>query len=190
MREKVKVIVLIITVIISLILLQNRFHVSNDMTGDSFNPNELTDIPDDTDAFYKNVLSNDTLSKTVDENNADNMEENYFDVSDVSGQFTKEDLAVFPAKKTIQIGETFYINIINVDSEFDDYPDEEWDEICLENIDSIAFRSTKSSVASVNKSTGKVKGKEKGVAIIRTTINFANGESVTYKTKIYVTKSE
>lgn len=99
MREKVKVIVLIITVIISLILLQNRFHVSNDMTGDSFNPNELTDIPDDTDAFYKNVLSNDTLSKTVDENNADNMEENYFDVSDVSGQFTKEDLAVFPAKK-------------------------------------------------------------------------------------------
>lgn len=106
-----------------------------------------------------------------------------------SGELTKYDLSVYPAKKTIRIGETFSIDIVATDeSEWADLDDPEWDELCEENIDSISFRSTKSSVASVNKVTGKVKGKKKGSAVIKTTIELADGESITLKTKVYVTK--
>ena len=48
-------------------------------------------------------------------------------------------------------------------------PDEEWEEILDNNIDNITFKSTKSSVAYVS-TKGKVKGKKKGSAIIKTTI--------------------
>lgn len=108
---------------------------------------------------------------------------------DNAGELTKYDLAVSPEKKTLKVGKSFTINVLAADdSEWEDYPDEEWEEILAENIDNISFRSTKSSVASVNKVTGKVKAKKKGTAVIKTTIDLANGESVTFKTKVYVTK--
>ena len=108
---------------------------------------------------------------------------------EAGGELTKSDLKVSPAKKTIKVGKSFYIDIKAVDeSEWEDLSEEEWKEICEENIDNISFRSTKSSVASVGKTSGKVNGKKKGTAIIKTTIDFANGESATYKTKVYVTR--
>jgi len=111
------------------------------------------------------------------------------DEEEAGGELTKSDLKVSPAKKTIKIGKSFYIQIQAVDeSEWEDLSKEEWEEICEENIDNISFRSTKSSVASVGRTSGKVTGKKKGSAIIKTTIDFANGESATYKTKVYVTR--
>lgn len=111
------------------------------------------------------------------------------DEDEAGGELTKSDLKVSPAKKTIKVGKSFYINIKAVDeSEWEDLSKDEWEEICEENIDNISFRSTKSSVASVGKTSGKVKGKKRGSAIIKTTIDFANGESGTYKTKVYVTR--
>lgn len=105
------------------------------------------------------------------------------------GELTKYDLSVYPAKKTIRIGQSFNIDIVATDeSEFADLDDPEWEELCSENIDSISFRSSKTSVASVNKVTGKVKGRKKGTAIIKTTIDLANGESITLKSKIYVVR--
>jgi len=80
------------------------------------------------------------------------------------------------------------INVVaQADSQFEDMPDEEWDELCEENIDSITYRSSKSSVASVS-SSWKVTGRRKGTALIKTEINLVNGESVVYKTKVYVTR--
>jgi hypothetical protein len=106
-----------------------------------------------------------------------------------AGELTAGDLRVTPAKKTLQVGKSFTLNIIAAsDSEYEDLSDEEWDELCENNIDNISFRSTKSSVAYVNQETGKVKARKKGSCIIKTTIDLANGESVTYKTKVYVTR--
>lgn len=111
------------------------------------------------------------------------------DDGDAAGEFTKYDLMVSPEKKTLKVGKSFTISIMPTDdSEWEDYSDEEWEEIVAENIDNISFRSTKSSVASVNKTTGKVKAKKKGTAVIKTTIDLVNGESVTFKTKVYVKK--
>lgn len=111
------------------------------------------------------------------------------DDDDFSGEFTKYDIRTSPARKTVKVGKTFYINVIPEDStEWEDLADEEWEEICQENIDSISFRSSNSSVASVNKITGKVKARRKGTAVIKTTVAFANGESAVYKSKIYVTR--
>lgn len=108
---------------------------------------------------------------------------------EISGEFTKYDIRTTPAKKTVKAGKTFYIQVRPEDNtEWEDIPDEEWEEICRENIDSITFRSTNSSIASVNKITGKVKAKRKGSAVIKTTIALANGESAVYKSKIYVTR--
>ena len=105
-----------------------------------------------------------------------------------SGELTKYDVRTSPSKKTIRIGKSFYINVVaQADSQFEDMPDEEWDELIEENIDSITFRSTKSSVASVN-SKGKVKGKKKGSATIKTTVTFRDGSEGIYKTKVYVTR--
>ncbi len=105
-----------------------------------------------------------------------------------SSELTKYDVRTSPSKKTIRIGKSFYINVVaQADSQFEDMPDEEWDELCEENIDSITYRSSKSSVASVS-SSGKVTGRRKGTALIKTEINLVNGESVVYKTKVYVTR--
>lgn len=109
------------------------------------------------------------------------------DEEEAGSELTKLDLKVSTAKKTVKVGKSFYINIKAVDeSEWEELSEEEWKEICEENIDNISFRSTKSSVASVGKTSGKVNGKKKGPAIIKTAIDFANGEPATYKTKVYV----
>ena len=105
-------------------------------------------------------------------------------------ELTKGYVVASPAKKTIKVGKSFYINLYpsdEFDKEYGDLPDEEWDELIDENIDGITFRSTKSSVASVN-SKGKVKGKKKGTATIKTTVTFRDGSEGIYKTKVYVTR--
>ena len=99
-----------------------------------------------------------------------------------------EDLRVSPAKKTIQKGRSFTIQIVAAGgSEFDDLSEEEWYDIYERSVDSIVFRSTKSNVASVSR-TGKVRARRRGSAVIKTTINLSNGDSVTFKTKVYVKK--
>lgn len=99
-----------------------------------------------------------------------------------------EDLRVTPAKKTVLKGQNFNINVVAAGgSEFDDLSEEEWYDICERSIDSVVFRSTKSNVAYVSR-TGKVTGRKQGSAVIKTTINLSGGDSVTYKTKVYVKK--
>lgn len=99
-----------------------------------------------------------------------------------------EDLRVSPAKKTILKGKTFQIQVVAAGgSEFDDLSEEEWYDIYERSVDSVVFRSTKSNVAYVNR-TGKVTARKRGSAVIKTTINLSNGDSVTFKTKVYVKK--
>ncbi len=105
-----------------------------------------------------------------------------------STELTKGDIKVSPAKKTIKVGGSFNIEVYpsdDVSDEYADMPDEEWEEILDNNIDNITFKSTKSSVAYVS-TKGKVKGKKKGSAIIKTTITFADSSEGIYKTKVYV----
>lgn len=112
------------------------------------------------------------------------------DEAEDSKELTKGYVVVSPAKKTIKVGKSFTINLYQsaaCEKEYGEIPDEEWDELVEECIDDITFRSTKSSVASVN-SKGKVKGKKKGSATIKTTVTFSDGSEGIYKTKVYVTK--
>lgn len=112
------------------------------------------------------------------------------DEAEDSRELTKGYVVASPAKKTIKVGKSFYIDLYpsdEFDNEYGDLPDEEWDELIDENIDGITFRSTKSSVASVN-SKGKVKGKKKGSAVIKTTVTFRDGSEGIYKTEVYVTR--
>ena len=105
-------------------------------------------------------------------------------------ELTKDDFIVKPAKKTIKVKKSFTISICPSDEIADEYaglPEEEWEELLDGNIDSITYRSSKSSVTSVSKK-GKVKGKKKGSAIIKTTITFRDGSEGNYKTKVYVTR--
>lgn len=71
-------------------------------------------------------------------------------------------------------------------SVWEDLTKEEWEEICMENIDLVIFRSTNKKVATVNRRTGKVIGRKKGTALIKTTVFLSNGEAVVFKTKVYV----
>lgn len=99
-----------------------------------------------------------------------------------------EDLRVSPAKKTILKGKTFQIQVVAAGgSEFDDLSEEEWYDIYERSVDSVVFRSTKSNVAYVSR-TGKVTARRRGSAVIKTTINLSSGDSVTFKTKVYVKK--
>ena len=103
------------------------------------------------------------------------------------GELTKYDLRVFPSKKTLSTGQSFTLSIRPAnESEFYGIPKEEWEEILAENVDSIIYRSEKSSVASVNRFSGKVTGRRSGYTTIHTEINLNNGDSVIYKTKVYV----
>lgn len=105
----------------------------------------------------------------------------------LAGEIRRDDLQVSPSKKTIKKGKSFKITIAAVGgSEWADLPDEEWQEIVDANVDSITFRSTKTAVASVSKA-GKVTAHRKGTATIKTTINLACGDTITLKTKVYVT---
>lgn len=99
------------------------------------------------------------------------------------------DIMVTPAKKTIRIGFSFYINVVPIDEEeWEYYSDSDFEELCALSIDSIEYQSNNASVASVNRKSGKVKARHKGSAVIRTGINFSNGDLMVYKTKVYVTK--
>lgn len=105
-----------------------------------------------------------------------------------AGIFIIDDIRVSPAKKTIKKGKTFNIKIVAAGgSEFDDLSEEEWYDIYERSVDSISFRSTKSSVAYVNRN-GKVQARKRGSAVIKTTVNLSNGDSATFKTKVYVKK--
>lgn len=102
--------------------------------------------------------------------------------------FIIDDIRVSPAKKTIKKGKTFNIKIVAAGgSEFDDLSEEEWYDVYERSVDSISFRSTKSSVAYVNRN-GKVSARKRGSAVIKTTVNLSNGDSATFKTKVYVKK--
>lgn len=117
-------------------------------------------------------------------------EEDYEEDSEIAVELTKGYVKVSPAKKTIKVGKTFMLDLYpskDFEKEYGELPDEEWDELIDDNIDDITFRSSKSSVAYVD-SNGKVKGKKKGSAFIKTTITFADGSEGIYKTKVYVTK--
>lgn len=99
-----------------------------------------------------------------------------------------EDLRVSPAKKTVKKGAAFNIQIVAAGgSEFDDLSEEEWYDIYERSVEGVVFRSTKSNVASVSR-TGRVKARKRGSAVIKTTINLTNGDSITFKTKVYVKK--
>jgi len=129
------------------------------------------------------------LAKTISVQGSDDDDFDAIDPDD-SQELTKGDIVVSPAKKTIKIGKTFYIDLYpskDVDEAYADLPDEEWEELLEESIDGITYRSSKSSVAIVN-SSGKVKGKKKGSAVIKTTVTFRDGSEGTYKTKVYVTR--
>ena len=117
----------------------------------------------------------------------DSFEDDDEDVEAVT--ITADDLTVTPAKKTIKVKKSFTIGVaLKDEKEFSDLDDEEIDEMIEDSIDQISFRSTKSSVAYVNKTTGKVTGKRAGSAYIKTTIVCADGSSKTFKTKVYVKK--
>ncbi len=125
-----------------------------------------------------------------DDYESDEDEDEFQEEAEEAGILTKGDIVVTPAKKTIKIGSSFTLGLYpseEIDEEYADLPDEEWEELLDENIDSITYRSTKSSVAYVSKS-GKVKGKKKGSAFIKTTVTFRDGSEGTYKTKVYVTR--
>ena len=99
-----------------------------------------------------------------------------------------EDIRVSPAKKTLWKGGTFTVKIVAAGgSEFDDLSEEEWYDIYERSVEGVVFRSTKSNVASVSR-TGRVKARKRGSAVIKTTINLTNGDSITFKTKVYVKK--
>lgn len=104
-----------------------------------------------------------------------------------AGELTKNDLRVTPASKTVAKGKKFTVKVTLKKGAVDpELTKEELEELLEENIDSITFRSKKSSVASVNEETGKVTAKKKGTAVITATVNLVNGESVTFKTKVRV----
>ena len=139
-----------------------------------------------TDVSAKKSLDYEDDYESDDENESDEDEWN----EEEAGILTRGDIVVTPAKKTIKIGSSFILGLYpseETDDEYADLPDEEWEELLDESIDSITYRSTKSSVAYVSKS-GKVKGKKKGSAVIKTTISFSDGTEGTYKTKVYVTR--
>lgn len=99
-----------------------------------------------------------------------------------------EDLRVTPAKKTVLKGQKFDIRVVAAGgSEFDDLTEEEWYDIYERSVDSVVFRSTKSNVAYVSRN-GRVTARRRGSAVIKTTINLSSGDSVTFKTKVYVKK--
>ncbi len=106
---------------------------------------------------------------------------------DYEEELSASDIAVNPEKKEIKKGKLFYISLIPADkSDWEGFSEEDWDEICEENIDSIEYSSTKKSVASVNSFNGKVKARKKGNAVIKTTVSLASGETVVFKTKVTV----
>lgn len=100
-------------------------------------------------------------------------------------EIAKDDMTVTPAKKTINKQKSFNIKVALTKDFMDDKEQEEIDDIWENDIDSITYRSSKSSIASVNKK-GKVTGKKKGKAIIKTTVTLSDGKEYNYRTTVYV----
>lgn len=107
------------------------------------------------------------------------------DEAGIAIEIFKGDIKVTPAKKTIAKKKSFNIKVALTEEFKEDKEEEEIDDIWESNVDSVTFRSSKSSVASVN-AKGKVTGKKKGKAIITTTITLADNSEFKYKTTVYV----
>ena len=104
-----------------------------------------------------------------------------------AGEFTKYDFRTTPARKKIKKGKSFTISIVpDTDSVWEELSKKEWEELCEKNIDLITFRSTNNRVAAVNRKTGKVTGRKKGIALIKTVVVTATGDAAVFKTKVYV----
>lgn len=97
------------------------------------------------------------------------------------------DISVNPKSKIIKKGRSFYIEIVPANKN-DWVSSDEWEEVCGDNIASVEFTSTKSSIVSASKFNGKIKAKKKGTAIIKTKITLINNESIVLKTKVTVKK--
>ena len=100
-------------------------------------------------------------------------------------EVSKRDIKVTPSKKTISKKKNFNINVVLTKDFTKDKEQEEIDDIWENDIDSIEYRSSKSSVAYVD-SKGKVTAKKKGKAFIKTIITLADGNEYIYKTTVYV----
>lgn len=100
-------------------------------------------------------------------------------------EISQKDIKVTPAKKTIDKKKSFNIKVELRKSFTEGMEQEEIDEMWADSIDDITYRSTKSSIASVNQD-GKVKAKKKGKAVIKTTLTLADGKEYIYKTTVYV----
>lgn len=70
------------------------------------------------------------------------------------------DIAVNPKSKIIKKGKSFYIEIVPVNKN-DWVSSDEWEEVCGDNIASVEFTSTKSSIVSASKFNGKIKKERK-----------------------------
>ena len=100
-------------------------------------------------------------------------------------EISQKDIKVTPAKKTIDKKKSFNIKVELRKSVTEGMEQEEIDEMWADSIDDITYRSTKSSIASVNQD-GKVKAKKKGKAVIKTTLTLSDGKEYIYKTTVYV----
>lgn len=114
-----------------------------------------------------------------------NVIKNESDEKTIAIEISKEDIKVTPAKKTINKKKSFKIKVALTKKFIADKEQEEIDDILANDIDNITYRSTQSSIASVNED-GKVTTKKKGKAIIKTTITLADGKEYIYKTTVYV----
>lgn len=103
---------------------------------------------------------------------------------DLAVEVTADDIFVSPAKKTMKKGGKFQIKLtVRTDG---DVTQEEIEEMLEESVDTVSYRSSDSSIASVNKTTGIVTGKKKGTATIKTKVVTADSKSKTRKTVVYV----
>jgi len=168
---------------------QSDYYNSWQVSEDGWNNNryDMTDDADDDD-WYDDDDNDDWYDADdnddwYDDDDADDDDDWYDD------ELTADDLSVNPTRKKICRKKSFYIKVVPADdSDWEDVSEDEWNEVCEENIESIKYSSTKKKVATVNAFTGKVKAKKKGRAVIKTKVYLDNGESVTFKTVVTVKK--
>ncbi len=99
-------------------------------------------------------------------------------------ELSRNDIKVTPARKTISRKKSFNIKVALARKVIENRK-VELEDIWENNISSIKFRSSRSSIASVS-NQGKVIGQKKGKAIITTTIVLTDSNSYNYKTVVYV----
>ncbi len=134
------------------------------------------------------------MDNDLQDDNTDGWDDNYWDDDNWDDDYWEEDvtlaltdISVNPKSKIIKKGKVFYIEIVPANKN-DWVSSDEWEEVCGDNIASVEFTSTKSSIVSASKFNGKIKGKKKGTAIIKTKITLINNESIVLKTKVTVKK--